>query len=86
MCERDVSEFRKRDINNNNNNNNNNNVGATDASLLSTVSLEERVFGAGITGGRITGLEAFTLDLRVSWPMSLVLSRRALTKYQLLFR
>ena len=35
---------------------------------------------------RLTGADAFTLDYRAPWPVSLVLSRRALTKYQLLFR
>jgi gamma-tubulin complex component 2 len=32
------------------------------------------------------GVDAFTLDFRVQWPLSLVLSREALTKYQLIFR
>eukprot|EP01052_Picozoa_sp_SAG31_P031681 SAG31_NODE_3383_length_4335_cov_2.093012_3_plen_235_part_00 len=36
--------------------------------------------------GKVTGLEAFTLDYSVQWPLSLVLSRYAITKYQLLFR
>ncbi len=31
-------------------------------------------------------MEAFTLDYRVGWPLSIVLSRRAVTKYQLLSR
>jgi gamma-tubulin complex component 2 len=31
-------------------------------------------------------VEALTLDYRVGWPVSLVLSRRAITKYQLLSR
>jgi gamma-tubulin complex component 2 len=35
---------------------------------------------------RLTGFETFTLDYEAPWPVSLVLSRRALTKYQLLFR
>jgi gamma-tubulin complex component 2 len=35
---------------------------------------------------RLTGMETFVLDYRAPWPVSLVLSRRALTKYQLLFR
>eukprot|EP00762_Andalucia_godoyi_P000766 ANDGO_03807.mRNA.1 Spindle pole body component 97 len=34
----------------------------------------------------LTGLEAFALDYRVRWPLSLVINRRAMTKYQLLFR
>eukprot|EP00516_Mucochytrium_quahogii_P003975 CAMPEP_0203759020 /NCGR_PEP_ID=MMETSP0098-20131031/11951_1 /ASSEMBLY_ACC=CAM_ASM_000208 /TAXON_ID=96639 /ORGANISM=" , Strain NY0313808BC1" /LENGTH=1021 /DNA_ID=CAMNT_0050651747 /DNA_START=232 /DNA_END=3294 /DNA_ORIENTATION=+ len=32
------------------------------------------------------GVDAFTLDFKVRWPLSLVLSRQALTKYQLIFR
>ncbi len=31
-------------------------------------------------------MEAFTLDYKVGWPNSIVLSRRAITKYQLLSR
>ena len=32
------------------------------------------------------GLDAFTFEYEVSWPLSLVLSKHAITKYQLLFR
>ena len=35
---------------------------------------------------RLTGFETFALDYNAPWPVSLVLSRRAITKYQLLFR
>ncbi|XP_057317649.1 gamma-tubulin complex component 2-like [Hydractinia symbiolongicarpus] len=35
---------------------------------------------------QISGLEAFTLDYEVKWPLSLILSKKALTKYQMLFR
>ncbi|XP_078181625.1 spc97 / Spc98 family of spindle pole body (SBP) component isoform X1 [Carex rostrata] len=34
----------------------------------------------------ISGLEAFSLSYKVQWPLSLVISRKALTKYQLIFR
>ncbi|KAF3795416.1 Gamma-tubulin complex component 2 [Nymphaea thermarum] len=34
----------------------------------------------------LTGLETFTLSYKVQWPLSLVISRKALTKYQLIFR
>ncbi|GMH10350.1 hypothetical protein Nepgr_012191 [Nepenthes gracilis] len=34
----------------------------------------------------ITGLETFSLSYKVQWPVSLVISRKALTKYQLIFR
>lgn len=33
----------------------------------------------------ITGLETFSLGYKVQWPLSLVISRKALTKYQLIF-
>ncbi|KAG0591209.1 hypothetical protein KC19_1G158300 [Ceratodon purpureus] len=36
--------------------------------------------------GSITGIDTFVLDYKVRWPVSLVLSRKALTKYQLIFR
>lgn len=32
------------------------------------------------------GLETFVLDYKVRWPLTLIISRKALTKYQLLFR
>jgi hypothetical protein len=32
------------------------------------------------------GYHMFALDYSVKWPLSIVLSKRALTKYQLLFR
>ncbi|XP_020234639.1 gamma-tubulin complex component 2 isoform X1 [Cajanus cajan] len=34
----------------------------------------------------ITGLETFSLSYKVQWPLSIVLSRKALAKYQLIFR
>ena len=34
----------------------------------------------------LKGVEALTLDYKVGWPLSIVLSRRAITKYQLLSR
>lgn len=36
--------------------------------------------------GNIKGIEAFTLDYKVKWPLSLIISRKCLTKYQILFR
>jgi hypothetical protein len=38
------------------------------------------------SSARPLGVDTFTLDFRVRWPLSLVLSRQALTKYQLIFR
>ena len=31
-------------------------------------------------------LEAFTLDYKVKWPLTLILSHKSITKYQLIFR
>lgn len=50
----------------------------------STQTETSSAFG-GATGS-ITGVDTFVLDYKVRWPVSLVLSRRALTKYQLIFR
>ena len=41
---------------------------------------------SGLAGQDLKGMEAFTLDYRIGWPLSIVLSRRAITKYQLLSR
>ena len=35
---------------------------------------------------KITGLESFSLDYEVKWPVSLVINRNCLTRYQMLFR
>lgn len=32
------------------------------------------------------GMEALTLDYRIGWPLSLIINKRTLTKYQILFR
>lgn len=34
----------------------------------------------------ITGMETFSVNYKVQWPLSLVISKKALTKYQLIFR
>lgn len=45
------------------------------------------IFGSqGAASANITGIETFTLDYKVRWPVSLVISRKALTKHQLIFR
>ena len=50
-------------------------------------SLDAPAQGGGSVPERaLTGMETFTLDYRVQWPLSLVVSRKALTKYQLVFR
>ena len=41
--------------------------------------------GAAATSS-LKGIEVFMLDYRVSWPASLVVSKRSVTKYQLVFR
>ena len=41
---------------------------------------------ASLSSQGLKGIEAFTLDYKVGWPNSIVLSRRAITKYQLLSR
>ena len=38
------------------------------------------------SASRTPGLDAFTFEYSVGWPLSLVLSKHAITKYQLLFR
>ena len=35
---------------------------------------------------QLKGMEAFALDYDISWPLSIVISRKELTKYQLIFR
>ncbi|KAL3838506.1 hypothetical protein ACJIZ3_023097 [Penstemon smallii] len=50
----------------------------TTQTVYSSSGLEEPV--------SITGLETFSLSFKVRWPLSLVISRKALTKYQLIFR
>jgi gamma-tubulin complex component 2 len=42
--------------------------------------------GAGPLVQGLKGVEALTFEYRVGWPVSIVLSRRAITKYQLLSR
>ena len=35
---------------------------------------------------QLKGMEAFALDYEIQWPLSIVISRKELTKYQLIFR
>ncbi|CAG8519786.1 4749_t:CDS:10 [Ambispora leptoticha] len=52
-------------------------------------SLAGSITGSSNSGGgkqALTGIEALSLDYTVTFPLSLVISRKALTKYQLLFR
>lgn len=40
----------------------------------------------GQTSGTLKVHEAFTLDYRVKWPLTLIISKKAINKYQLIFR
>jgi len=54
--------------------------------ILSVTSDKNNPSHRDSTEFQISGLEAFTLDYEVKWPLSLILSKKALTKYQMLFR
>ncbi|KAJ3607947.1 hypothetical protein NHX12_024998 [Muraenolepis orangiensis] len=47
---------------------------------------EKAVIHAEPTEAAHTGLEAFSFDYIVKWPLSLIINRKALTRYQMLFR
>ncbi|KAF9910919.1 hypothetical protein EC991_005093 [Linnemannia zychae] len=51
-----------------------------DGVMMSTAELPTQ------SRGPLSGIDALTLDYSVKFPLSLVISRKALTKYQLLFR
>ncbi|CAH1435906.1 unnamed protein product [Lactuca virosa] len=67
-------------------------------SLLKTPSILKDLQTSGGGGGEtvseadvveeplITGMETFSVNYKVQWPLSLVISKKALTKYQLIFR
>ena len=49
--------------------------------------IDDRILNASRHAAPLTGIEAFTLDFRAnSLPLSLMISRRAITNYQLIFR
>ncbi|KAG8543662.1 hypothetical protein GDO81_024065 [Engystomops pustulosus] len=58
--------------------------------LLRVLAIETRQEKALInvdpTELELSGLEAFSFDYIVKWPLSLIISRKALTRYQMLFR
>ncbi|KAL9249621.1 Gamma-tubulin complex component 2-like protein [Drosera capensis] len=56
--------------------------------MLKDLEISKNVCGSDIPEEpmSITGLETFSLSYKVQWPMSIVLSKKALTKYQLIFR
>uniref|UniRef100_A0A1A7YDN6 Gamma-tubulin complex component n=1 Tax=Iconisemion striatum TaxID=60296 RepID=A0A1A7YDN6_9TELE len=47
---------------------------------------EKAIINAEPTDGALSGLEAFSFDYIVKWPLSLIINRKALTRYQMLFR
>nr|KAF6322984.1 tubulin gamma complex associated protein 2 [Pipistrellus kuhlii] len=47
---------------------------------------EKAMVQAGPTELSLSGLEAFSFDYVVRWPLSLIINRKALTRYQMLFR
>ncbi|KAJ8284904.1 hypothetical protein COCON_G00037540 [Conger conger] len=47
---------------------------------------EKAIINADPTDVCLSGLEAFSFDYIVKWPLSLIINRKALTRYQMLFR
>ncbi|KAM4715310.1 gamma-tubulin complex component 2 [Anableps anableps] len=47
---------------------------------------EKAIINAEPTDVALSGLEAFSFDYIVKWPLSLIINRKALTRYQMLFR
>ncbi|XP_018606329.1 gamma-tubulin complex component 2 [Scleropages formosus] len=47
---------------------------------------EKAIINADPTDVALSGLEAFSFDYIVKWPLSLIINRKALTRYQMLFR
>uniref|UniRef100_A0A8C1VVY7 Gamma-tubulin complex component n=1 Tax=Cyprinus carpio TaxID=7962 RepID=A0A8C1VVY7_CYPCA len=47
---------------------------------------EKAIINADSTEVSLSGLEAFSFDYIVKWPLSLIINRKALTRYQMLFR
>uniref|UniRef100_A0A2C9LH46 Gamma-tubulin complex component n=1 Tax=Biomphalaria glabrata TaxID=6526 RepID=A0A2C9LH46_BIOGL len=54
--------------------------------IIAIDSKREKDYKKDPTDIRLSGLESFSFDYVVKWPLSLVLSRKALTRYQILFR
>ncbi|CAN7034673.1 unnamed protein product [Brassica oleracea var. botrytis] len=56
-------------------------------SLLTTLGMQKDLDSNSIEDPvSITGLETFSLGYKVQWPLSIVISKKALSKYQLIFR
>ncbi|XP_068438926.1 gamma-tubulin complex component 2 [Clinocottus analis] len=47
---------------------------------------EKSIINADPAEAALSGLEAFSFDYIVKWPLSLIINRKALTRYQMLFR
>ncbi|KAA8581260.1 hypothetical protein FQN60_002841 [Etheostoma spectabile] len=47
---------------------------------------EKAIINAEAADAALSGLEAFSFDYIVKWPLSLIINRKALTRYQMLFR
>ncbi|XP_076078123.1 gamma-tubulin complex component 2-like isoform X5 [Mytilus galloprovincialis] len=54
--------------------------------ILTIDTKQEKDYRVDPTDLHLSGLEAFSFDYVVKWPVSLVLNRKALTRYQMLFR
>jgi hypothetical protein len=60
-------------------------VGIAAGSPRKSAAASSSSSSAAAAGG-LSGVESFTVDFRARWPLSLVLSRKAVAKFQLLFR
>ncbi|GFR76401.1 gamma-tubulin complex component [Elysia marginata] len=54
--------------------------------IMAIDSKREKEYRMDPTDMRLSGLESFSFDYVVKWPTSLVISRKALIRYQILFR
>nr|XP_022289752.1 gamma-tubulin complex component 2-like isoform X2 [Crassostrea virginica] len=54
--------------------------------ILSIETKKEKEYKVDPTDLHLSGLESFSFDYMVKWPVSLVLNRKALIRYQMLFR
>lgn len=50
------------------------------------IQIQSQAASKGAKPKQLQGYEAFTLDYNAAWPLSIVISRGAITKYQLVFR
>lgn len=60
--------------------------------LMAVVQVTEKVVKVNDPGNdpkgsdKLLGLETFSFDYKIDWPLSLVIGRQTITKYQLIFR